>query len=210
MLSCPPRLLRRALLIGLSLLLAQAAAAVPRVLVLGDSISAAYGMSLEEGWVARAQDALAERGIDARMINASISGETSAGGLRRLPALLEEHAPSVLIIELGGNDGLRGYPVASLRANLEHMIELARRAGASVLLLPMEVPPNYGTRYAAAFRASFPEAADSSGAMLGPFPLAGIATDPALMQEDGIHPQAAAQPRIVANVLPALIELLRP
>ncbi|MHA7817314.1 MAG: arylesterase [Pseudohaliea sp.] len=181
-----------------------------RLLVLGDSISAAYGLSLEEGWVALAGAALAERGLPVEIINASISGETSAGGRRRLPALLEAHDPDAVVIELGGNDGLRGYPVDQLRRNLAAMAGAAQASGARVLLLPMEIPPNYGPRYAGAFRDSFIRVAEETGATLGPFPLESVATDPALMQPDGIHPTAAAQPLIVETLLPALAAVLRP
>lgn len=175
-----------------------------KVLILGDSISAAYGMSLEEGWVAL----LARRIPDIEVVNASISGDTSAGGLRRLPGLLEEHNPQLLVIELGGNDGLRGYPTKTLRENLAAMASLARGRGSDVLLLPMEIPPNYGPRYTSAFRDSFREAAETTGATLGPFPLDGIATQPELMQGDGIHPTAEAQPMIVDLLLPTFESLL--
>ncbi|KGE03401.1 Arylesterase precursor [Pseudohaliea rubra DSM 19751] len=181
-----------------------------RLLVLGDSISAAYGLSLEEGWVALAELALAERGLSVEVINASISGETSAGGRRRLPALVEAHNPDAVVIELGGNDGLRGYPVAQLRQNLAAMVSVAQDHGAEVLLLPMEIPPNYGPRYTGTFRKTFELVANEAGATLGPFPLEAVATDPALMQADGIHPTAAAQPRIVDTLLPALEKVLRP
>ncbi len=214
------RRLRRLAAAGLLLLAgASGAAAVDgagstsderRLLVLGDSISAAYGLSLEDGWVALAETALDGRGLAVDVINASISGETSAGGRRRLPALLEAHDPDAVVIELGGNDGLRGYPVAQLRQNLAAMAEAAQASGARVLLLPMEIPPNYGPRYAGAFRDSFPLVAEETGASLGPFPLEAIATDPTLMQADGIHPTAAAQPRIVDTLLPALEAVLRP
>ncbi|HBO12335.1 MAG TPA: arylesterase [Halieaceae bacterium] len=214
------RRLRRPAVAGLLLLLAGASAAAVddaagrgderRLLVLGDSISAAYGLSLEEGWVALAGAALAGRGLAVDVVNASISGETSAGGRRRLPALLETHDPDAVVIELGGNDGLRGYPVAQLRENLAAMAEAAQASGARVLLLPMEIPPNYGPRYTGAFRDSFPRVAEETGASLGPFPLEAVATDPALMQADGIHPTAAAQPRIVETLLPALEAVLRP
>jgi acyl-CoA thioesterase-1 len=215
------RRLRRLAAAGLLLLLAGASGAATvdgaassgdgrRLLVLGDSISAAYGLSLEEGWVALAETALAGRGLAVEVVNASISGETSAGGRRRLPALLETHDPDAVVIELGGNDGLRGYPVAQLRENLAAMAETAQASGARVLLLPMEIPPNYGPRYAGAFRDSFPQVAEETGASLGPFPLEAVATDPTLMQADGIHPTAAAQPRIVETLLPALEAVLRP
>ncbi len=170
-----------------------------RVLVLGDSISAAYGMSLEQGWVALMERRMRDEGTwaDIEFINASISGDTSAGGLRRLPALLEEHAPQLLIIELGGNDGLRGYPTSKLRENLTRMAEIAAEASSRVLILPMEIPPNYGPRYTSAFREAFRQAATDTGGTLGPFMLENIATDPELMQDDGIHPTQAAQPLIV-------------
>ena len=142
------------------------------------------------------------------MVNASISGDTSGGGLRRLPGLLEEHSPQLLVIELGGNDGLRGYPTKTLRDNLAAMASLARDRGSEVLVLPMEIPPNYGPRYATAFRSSFSEAAETTGSTLGPFLLDGIATQPELMQGDGIHPTAEAQPMIVELLLPSFEALL--
>ena len=178
------------------------------VLVLGDSISAAYGMALEEGWVARLGERLAAKGT--RFVNASISGDTSAGGLRRLPALLAEHRPDLLVLELGGNDGLRGHPTSALRDNLTAMAELAIDAGAEVLILPMEIPPNYGPRYTSSFRAAFRDAASASGAHLGPFLLEGIATDPSLMQPDGIHPTVEAQPLIADRLEAILAGLLTP
>jgi acyl-CoA thioesterase-1 len=182
----------------------------PRVLVLGDSISAAYGMSLEQGWVALLESRLREHWSDARVINASISGDTSAGGLRRLPALLEDYRPDLLVVELGGNDGLRGYPTNKLQANLVQMTELAQGAGARVIILPMEIPPNYGPRYTRAFREAFVQAAEPEPVTLGPFVLDGIATEPSLMQSDGIHPTVEAQVRI-SNMLYPLIkaELLK-
>jgi acyl-CoA thioesterase-1 len=184
------------------------AAPSARVVVLGDSISAAYGMDLEQGWVAILAQRLSGSKADTEFVNASISGDTSAGGLRRLPALLEAHRPEVLILELGGNDGLRGYPTQRLRDNLTAMAELGRAAGARVVILPMEIPPNYGPRYTSAFRASFREAAEASGARLGPFLLDGIATDPALMQADGIHPTVEAQPLIADLLEPVIAPLL--
>lgn len=179
-----------------------------RALVLGDSISAAYGMSLEQGWVALLERRLEARLPDVELINASISGDTSAGGLRRLPGLLQEHRPALVIIELGGNDGLRGYPSAKLQENLEAMTDLALASGARVLILPMEIPPNYGPRYTRAFRAAFDAAADREHARLGPFMLDGIATRPELMQADGIHPTIAAQRLIVDLLEPDIEELL--
>ena len=176
------------------------------VLVLGDSISAAYGMDLEQGWVALVAERLPGDGPP--VINASISGDTSAGGLRRLPALLAEHEPQLLVIELGGNDGLRGYPTDKLRDNLAGMARMATSAGAQVLILPMEIPPNYGPRYTGAFRQAFRDAAEASGTRLGPFILQNIATRPGLMQGDGIHPTAEAQPLIADRLAPVLQSLL--
>ncbi|WP_235898569.1 arylesterase [Parahaliea maris] len=176
--------------------------------MLGDSISAAYGLSLEQGWVSLLDDELQSSGKPVDVVNASISGETTAGGLRRLPALLEEHQPSAVIIELGGNDGLRGYPIAKLRSNLRQMVALAQDAGARVMLLPMEIPPNYGSRYTGMFRESYPAVTKETDSVLGPFLLEAVATDPALMQGDGIHPTAEAQPLLLDNVRAAIMELL--
>ena len=175
---------------------------------MGDSISAAYGMSLEEGWVALLAGRLAESHPGYQVVNASISGETSAGAASRLPALLEEHTPAVVIIELGGNDGLRGYPIKRLRENLRSMVEQSRAAGAQVLLLAIEIPPNYGSRYTDAFRTSFQLIADETESALSPFMLDGVATDRALMQADGIHPTVEAQSLLLANVWPHLEPLL--
>lgn len=178
------------------------------LLVLGDSISAAYGLSLEQGWVSLLDDELQSAGKDVEVVNASISGETTAGGLRRLPALLEAHQPSAVVIELGGNDGLRGYPIDKLRNNLRQMVNLAQESGARVMLLPMEIPPNYGSRYTGLFRESYPAVTKETDSVLGPFLLEAVATDPALMQGDGIHPTADAQPLLLDNVRAAIMELL--
>lgn len=170
------------------------------VLVLGDSISAAYGMSLEQGWVALLQQSLSDESPQLNMVNASISGETTAGGLARLPGLLEQHNPKFVIIELGGNDGLRGYPIKTLRTNLRDLVLLSQNSGAKVLLLPMEIPPNYGSRYTQAFRNSYTQVATETGSALGAFILEEIALEQTLMQADGIHPTAEAQPKIAAAV----------
>lgn len=175
---------------------------------MGDSISAAYGMSLEEGWVALLAGRLADSHPGWEVVNASISGETSAGAAARLPSLLDEFRPAVVIIELGGNDGLRGYPIKRLRENLRGMVASSRAAGAEVLILAMEIPPNYGSRYTDAFRASFSTIAEETGSALSPFMLDGVATDNSLMQQDGIHPTVAAQPLLLANVWPHLEPLL--
>ena len=197
--------LRLALCLGLiSLLIATAHANTGSgpgsILVLGDSISAAYGMPLEQGWVALLEQKLEQEAVPHAVVNASISGDTSAGGLRRLPSLLKRYQPDIVIIELGGNDGLRGYPIGQLQDNLAAMIRLSESAGAKVLILPMEIPPNLGKFYVDAFRASFPQAIEGTDAILGQFPLASVATNPALMQADGIHPTAKAQPLIVSTV----------
>ena len=178
------------------------------VLVLGDSISAAYGMSLQQGWVALLAGQLQDNDPPYQVVNASISGETTAGGLRRLPALLQEHHPAVVIIELGANDGLRGFPLGTLRENLSQLVALSQDSGASVILLPMEIPPNYGARYTSGFRQSYVQVAGKTGSAITPFVLEGVATDPTLMQGDGIHPTVKAQPRLLNNVLPTVIEVL--
>ena len=195
------------LLLGLSVV---ARAGPPAILILGDSISAAYGMSLEQGLVALLEEQLADSHPDYSVVNASISGETTAGALLRLPALLAEHKPGVDDIELGGNDGLRGFPIRNFRANLQAMAEMSRAADAEVLLLPMEIPPNYGSRYTASFRESYPLVAKATGSVLGPFILEGVATDPTLMQADGIHPTVEAQAIMLDTIFPALAELLSP
>ena len=178
------------------------------ILVLGDSISAAYGIPLEQGWVALLEDKLRQQSAPYVVVNASISGETSAGGLRRLPSLLQRYQPDIVIIELGGNDGLRGYPIGQLRDNIATMIRKSEATGAKVLILPMEIPPNLGKFYIDAFRASFPQAIEGSSAVLGHFPLESIATNSALMQADGIHPTVDAQPLIVSSVWTDLKGLL--
>ena len=178
------------------------------MLVLGDSISAAYGMSLQQGWVAQLSDELREQYPALNIVNASISGETTAGGLRRLPALLAEHNPSLIIIELGANDGLRGYPLETLRKNLTALTVMAQNNGAKVILVPMEIPPNYGSRYTAGFRDSFREVAKETNSILAPFLLDGVAINPALMQADGLHPTVEAQALMLANILPTVTATL--
>ena len=205
------RRLRVTAWLGLLLLvLSGAAAAQPTqpILFLLDRFSAAYGLSLEQGWVALLDSRLQNEDRPYHTVNASISGDTSAGGLRRLPGLLETHEPRIVIVELGGNDGLRGYPVGQLRNNLISMIELIETADATALILPMEIPPNLGKFYTDAFRATFTEAAEQTGAALADFPLVSVALEPELMQSDGIHPTAAAQPLILDTVWSSLEELL--
>ena len=178
------------------------------ILVMGDSISAAYGMSLDDGWVALLDKTLVNLENDHQIINASISGETSSGGQRRLKNLLEKYKPTMVVLELGGNDGLRGYPTTLLKNNLISMTRLALKFGAQVLILPMEIPPNYGSRYTNMFRKAYVEAADATGATLGPFVLKDIALNKSMMQSDGIHPTKSAQPLIKDAVLKTLLPLL--
>ena len=171
------------------------------VLVVGDSISAAYGMQAEEGWVHLLRERLRGR---AEVVNASISGDTTGGGVARLDRTLDEHEPDIVVIELGGNDGLRGYPVQTIRANLLAMAQAVVDAGAKPILAGMQIPPNYGPAYTDAFRRMYAEVAAASGAGLVPFLLEGVATERDLMQRDGIHPTAGAQPRLLDNVWPVL------
>lgn len=189
------------------LLLAQEAAA-GTVLVVGDSISAALGLETSQGWVSLLQKKLDSERIDHRVVNASISGDTSAGGAARLPALLGEHKPEVVIIELGGNDGLRGQPPAQLQQNLASMVEQSRQVGAKVLVLGMRLPPNYGKRYTDAFARVFSDVAKEQQVPLVPFFLEGVGGVEGMMQADGIHPAAGAQPRLLENVWPSLQPLL--
>ena len=174
------------------------------VLVMGDSISAAYGMELSQGWVALLQKRLELTHPTWKVINGSISGETAAGGLRRLPALMNTHRPGIVLIELGGNDGLRGYPINQLQENLKGLVRTAEAEGAQALLAAMEIPPNFGNRYTTLFRESFEKVAEDSDAILIPFLLANVAVNPALMQADGIHPTQQAQSTILDNVWPYL------
>jgi len=180
----------------------------PKLLVLGDSLSAGYGMKEAQGWVQLLRDRLQAQQLDMTVINASVSGETSSGGNARLNKLLERHQPSWVIIELGGNDGLRGYPINSLRQQLRQSIEKSQQQGAQVLLLGMQIPPNYGKRYAGLFSESYQVLAQAHQVALVPFFLDGVATDPNLMQADGIHPSAAAQAQLLDNVWPQLQQLI--
>ncbi|MGG5870968.1 arylesterase [Pseudomonas peli] len=193
---------------ALSLLLWGPAAFAGTVLVVGDSISAAFGLDTRQGWVALLEKRLAEEGFDHRVVNASISGDTSAGGAARLPALLAEHQPELVIIELGGNDGLRGQPPAQLQQNLAAMVQASQQKGAKVLILGMQLPPNYGVRYTTAFAEVFPQVAKEYDTALVPFVLEGVGGVPAMMQNDGLHPAAVAQPKLLDNVWPALKPLL--
>ncbi|MDG9924176.1 MULTISPECIES: arylesterase [unclassified Pseudomonas] len=178
------------------------------VLVVGDSISAALGLDTRQGWVSLLQNRLHEGGFAHQVVNASISGDTSSGGLARLPALLSQHQPQLVIIELGGNDGLRGQPPAQLQQNLARMVDASTAAGAKVLLLGMRLPPNYGQRYTQAFAQVFSDVAVDKQVPLVPFLLEGVGGVPGMMQADGIHPAVAAQPQMLENVWPTLEPLL--
>ena len=178
------------------------------ILVLGDSISAGYGMNVDDGWVNLMNQTLRQRELAYRMVNASISGETTVGGLKRLPDLLQEHAPSIVVIELGGNDGLRGYPTTKIMDNLLTMTDLVKAAGAQPVIITMRIPPNYGPRYTRAFEQVFADAAEQSKATLVPFLFEELAVDAQMMQDDGIHPTAKAQPLLVEGFLPYLLDLM--
>jgi acyl-CoA thioesterase-1 len=179
------------------------------VLVVGDSLSAAFGIAQEESWVALLGERLRSEGYGYAVVNASITGDTTTGGLKRLPRALKLHQPNLVIIELGGNDGLRGTPIAVIRSNLARMIELSQAAGAQVILAGMQIPTNYGGPYTKAFAAVYPELASQYRTGLVGFFLDGIALDINLFQADGIHPTAKAQKILVDNVWPALEKEMR-
>ena len=211
--SSSSRLRRRLLVSGAAALLAGVlgparAADVPVLLVVGDSISAGYGLGNGEGWVALLAARMREHGFPHRVVNASISGDTTAGGRARLPQLLKQHKPSIVILELGGNDALRGGDLAATRANLDAMVQAVQSAGARALLVGMQLPPNYGAGYVRAFGALFADVAKARNVPVVPFVFEGFADDLAQFQADRIHPTASAQPRILANVWPALAPLL--
>ena len=194
---------------SLALLPAASYAKTAQILVLGDSLSAGYGLSSGEGWVDLLAKKLAREKIVAELTNASISGDTTAGGLSRLPALLSKHKPTHVVIELGGNDGLRGAPVAAARANLLKMVELSRASGAKVLIVGMQMPPNFGPNYTAQFEAMYVDVAKATGSALVPRLLEKIGADLSKFQADRIHPVASAQPVLLDTVWPALVKLLK-
>jgi acyl-CoA thioesterase-1 len=185
-----------------------AAPAQPAIVVLGDSLSAGYGIRIQQGWVSLLAQRLDKEGYGYRVSNASASGETTQGGLARLPRILETHKPAIVIVELGGNDGLRGLPLASSRGNLARIIELSRAAKAQVLLVGMKIPPNYGPRYEQQFQDMFTSLAAKYPLAFVPFLLEGVALRPEWMQADGIHANAAGQARMLENVWPKLKPLL--
>jgi len=179
------------------------------ILVMGDSLSAAYGIRPEQGWVALLTQRLQAEGYGYQVINASVSGETSSGGLQRLPRALQIHQPAMVILELGANDGLRGLPLAETRANLTKMVQLSQAAGARVLLVGIRIPPNYGPRYANEFADLYPEIVKRYHLPLVPFLLEKVALDPTLMQEDGLHPNARGEPLVLDTLWQKLEPLLK-
>jgi acyl-CoA thioesterase-1 len=187
---------------------AASAAESPVLLVLGDSLSAAYGLPLDQGWVSRLQERIDAQGLPHRVVNASISGDTVAGGLSRLPTLLTQWSPAVVVVELGANDGLRGFAPATIGADLTRLVEQIQKTGAEVLVAGVRLPPNYGPAYTERFQRLYAQVAAATGAALVPRLLAGVAEEPSLMQDDGLHPTAAAQPRILDNLWPELAPLL--
>jgi len=178
------------------------------IVVLGDSLSAGYGIKVQEGWVNLLAQRLTTEGYGYKVVNASVSGETTQGGVSRLPRVLELHKPEIVIVELGGNDGLRGLPLAASRENLQRAIKLAQNARAKVLLVGMMIPPNYGQRYGQEFREIFASLAKANTIPLVPFLLDEVALKSDLMQDDGIHANARGQPRMLDNVWPRLKTLL--
>jgi acyl-CoA thioesterase-1 len=195
---------------GLVFIALQNAVASDRtILVFGDSLSAAYGIRPEQGWVALLTQRLQAQGYGYQIVNASVSGETTSGGLQRLPRALQLHQPGIVVLELGANDALRGLPLSGTRANLAQMVRLSQEAGARVLLVGIRIPPNYGPRYTEEFASVFPELAKQYHLPLVPFLLQDVALNPARMQEDGMHPNAAGEAPIVDTVWPYLKPLLK-
>ena len=201
-----------ALLLVLSATASAQTGARPVLLVLGDSLSAEYGLPRDTGWVKLLTDKLATLGPDGapqyNVVNASISGETTSGGRSRLPALLAQNRPAIVIIELGGNDGLRGLPLPAMRENLDAMVEASQKSGARVLLVGLRIPPNYGRDYTEGFANAFAEVARTHKAALAPFLLDGFADQADMFQSDRIHPTAKAQQKMLDNVWPHLQPLL--
>ncbi|EGF33443.1 Arylesterase precursor [Oxalobacteraceae bacterium IMCC9480] len=199
---------RVAVLVAVAMCTTSAHSASKAVLVLGDSLSAEYGLARGEGWVALLEQRLKESGIDATLINASISGETTSGGKTRLPALLSKNQPDVVVVELGANDGLRGLALGDTQKNLRDIINAAKKSKARVVLVGMQLPPNYGTDYTKRFAAIFPTLAKETRSSLVPFMLDGVVSQPQLFQADRIHPTAQAHPIILDNIWPQLKPLL--
>lgn len=196
-------------LVGVWLLLLSSLTWSSSILVMGDSLSAAYGMPQQQGWVALLDKKLEKSGYSYDVINASISGETTHGGLTRLPSALDQYKPDLVVLELGANDGLRGAPLALIERNLTRLVEQARAAGAQVLLLEMRIPPNYGPRYSDGFTALFERVAEVQGVPMVPFFMAPVVLQPSLMQDDGLHPNEQAQPVLLDQLWNPLISLLQ-
>jgi acyl-CoA thioesterase-1 len=188
--------------------MALGAAAQPVLLVYGDSLSAGYGLPQGKGWVDLLADRLGAEKLDYRVVNASVSGETTLGGANRIDAVLTQHRPAIVVVELGGNDGLRGLSLAATRQNLERIVSAARGAGAKPLLIGMQLPPNYGTAYTEKFQAVFECVAREGRIPLVPFMLAGFGEKREYFQADGIHPKVEAQPLILDNIWPMLRPML--
>ncbi len=202
------RAIIRKLLFAVLLWFASGAGHAATLLVLGDSLSAAYGIGPREGWVTLLEERLKQKRFDYSVVNASISGETTSGGATRIEEALERERPAVVIVALGGNDGLRGLPVSQMKANLSRIVTAAKGSGARVLLVGIRVPPNYGPRYALDFEGVFVAVGKRHRVPLVPYILQGIGDRRELMQDDNIHPTAAAQPRILENIWPKLEPLL--
>jgi acyl-CoA thioesterase-1 len=188
---------------------ASAYSAPKTVLVLGDSLSAEYGLQRGAGWVSLLEQKLKSEKIDAAIVNASISGETTSGGKTRLPALLKQHKPDIVVIELGANDGLRGLPVPAAESNLRQMIDMSQKTKAKVLLVGMRIPGNYGRDYTERFYGMYAKLSSQFKAPLVPFMLEGVADKPALFQQDRLHPSAQAHPIILANIWPHFLALIK-
>ncbi|MCH8335203.1 MAG: arylesterase [Proteobacteria bacterium] len=184
------------------------AANAPTVLVFGDSLSAGYGIDVDQSWPALLQSRLESQGYEHRVINASISGETTEGGVTRIDSTIKNFHPDLVILELGGNDGLRGFPTERMKANLQTIIETTRASGAAVIMLGIRIPTNYGPRYTGAFENVYRELADQSGVLWIEFFMEGIALDKELMQDDGIHPNARAQSILLNNAWPIIRQAL--
>ena len=200
---------RLLIVLVLSLAGIRAHADAPTILVFGDSLSAGYGLAhIDQGWVGMLREKLKSEGYGYQVVNASVSGETTAGGLARLPRALELHHPKLVILELGANDGLRALPIEQMRANLGDMVDETVRAGARVLLLGIRIPPNYGPEYTEKFYQVFEEVAHAKAVPRVPFLLADVALEPGLMQADGLHPNEQGQPKLLATVWSALKPLL--
>jgi acyl-CoA thioesterase I len=189
--------------------LQNAVAAERTILVFGDSLSAAYGLKPEQGWVALLDKRLRTQGYGYNVVNASVSGETTIGGLQRLPRALELNKPQILVLELGANDALRGLPLGIAKDNLSKMVELGEKAGARVLLVGMRIPPNYGPKYTADFVQMYTDLSAHYRAPLVPFLLQTVALDSSRMQEDGLHPNALGEPAVLDTLWPQLVPLLK-